>query len=290
MDNAWLLLYECMLLPSVAPHRVPGNTSWIGVAANSPYFVDDNDDSWTPIGQNDAVTWPDFVGLYRRRHVRGVESYLAMLAEHGVTCLRLMLEYSQTRHRYFERHPGEYNRDMVRLWDDLFSLCRQYGLRVLLTPFDTFWMWIKWKHHPYNKQNGGPCNSRRNLMLCADTRTLIKRRLEFATERWGRDGTIFAWDLWNEIHPAHAGNCAGPIFDFVEEISVRISVPLNNGSTEGHTFRRPPFLLPLWHSTHDSGMWCIAILPWTSSMSTCTSAAQSTIPRTQSMRLSALAG
>ena len=67
----------------------------------------------------------------------------------------------QGEHRYLERPVGRFAPNMVRLWDDLFALCERVGLHVLLTPYDTFFMWIRWRHHPYNRRNGGPCASRR---------------------------------------------------------------------------------------------------------------------------------
>lgn len=114
--------------------------SWINVAKDAPYFVTDAGKDWHPIGQNDAISWVDLAGLFRRRNLAAVESYLRLLVESGVTCLRLMLEYSQVRHRYLERPVGKFQPGMVQLWDDLFALCEQYGLRILLTPYDTFWM------------------------------------------------------------------------------------------------------------------------------------------------------
>ncbi|CAN5868424.1 hypothetical protein BH24BAC1_BH24BAC1_17240 [soil metagenome] len=172
-----------------------------------------------PIGQNDAITWPELAGLFRRKDVSSVEKYLAYLAEHGVTCLRLMLEYAQSENRYLERPVGKYQPNVVRLWDDLFSLCAKYGLRILLTPFDTFWMWLRWNHHPYNRRNGGPCGKRSQWVLCPDTLAAIKARLSFATERWGGSGVLFAWDIWNELHPAHAENSTEPFAEFVAELS-----------------------------------------------------------------------
>jgi Cellulase (glycosyl hydrolase family 5) len=142
-----------------------------------------------------------------------------MLSEHGVTCLRLMLEYCHGENRYFEKPIGNFQPNMVKLWDDLFALCEKHGLRILLTPYDTFWMWIRWKYHPYKRSNGGPCDKRNQWLLCAETREAIKRRLAFATERWGGSGALFAWDIWNEIHPAHAGDSVACFNEFVEDIS-----------------------------------------------------------------------
>jgi hypothetical protein len=192
---------------------------WIEVAPGAPYFQTDRGLSWTPIGQNDAITWPDLAGLFRGKDLARVDRYLAQLAASGVTCVRLMLEYAQGRHRFLERPPGTFRPAMVRLWDDLFAACARHGIRVLLTPFDTFWMWLRWRAHPYNHANGGVCRARSRWLTCPATREAIKGRLAFATERWGGGGTLFAWDLWNELHPAHAGGDAAPLAELVDDLS-----------------------------------------------------------------------
>lgn len=202
-------------LPQLLTYPMP----WIRVAPNAPYFITEDGKDWTPVGQNDAVTWPDLAGLFRRRNVDAVRQYLHMLSQHGVTCLRLMLEYCHGENRYLEKPVGRMQPSMVQLWDDLFVLCEQYGLRILLTPFDTFWMKKRWRHHPYNKSNGGPCAKRSHWLLCAHTRQAIRQRLLYATQRWGGSGALFAWDLWNEIHPAHAGNRVDILNEFITDIS-----------------------------------------------------------------------
>lgn len=192
---------------------------WIKVAPGTPYFITENGAPWTPIGQNDAITWPDLQGLFRRKNLTGAEAYLKMLKQHGVTCLRLMLEYCQGENRYLERPAGIFQPNMVQLWDDLFLLCEKNGLRILLTPYDTYWMWRRWAHHPYHREKGGPCAKRTLWLLCAENREAIKKRLLFATQRWGGSGALFAWDLWNEIHPKQGGNSAKGFDDFITDIS-----------------------------------------------------------------------
>src|SRR5918911_2247995 len=96
---------------------------WIQVAERAPYFVTEQGDTWTPIGENDAISWPDMSGLYRRRDLPSVERYLKFLADHGVTVLRLMLEYCDGRNRFFEDPAGHFHPNLVQLWDDLFALC-----------------------------------------------------------------------------------------------------------------------------------------------------------------------
>ncbi len=220
---------------TVAAHtnKVP---FWVTRAPGVPYFMTDDGEPWHPIGQNDAVTWHELGPLYRRRDVAQVEAHLRWLVEHGVTCLRMMLEYAQERHRYFEtgfvrggtatsassEMQPKWSPGMVRFWDDLFALCEKVGLRLLLTPYDTFWMWIKWKQHPYNQKLGGVLRHPSEALLSAEMRTAIKARLTFAAERWGGSGALFAWDLWNEIHPAHAKDEAAPFRGFIDDLSQHV--------------------------------------------------------------------
>ncbi len=192
---------------------------WIAVAPGAPYFIDEDGADWTPIGQNDAISWPELAPLFRRRDLPAVERHLAWLVEHGVTCLRLMAEYAQVRHRYFERPVGVPVPAMVGLWDDLFTLCERVGLRILLTPVDTFWTWLHWRHHPWNAANGGPLDHPSRLLLSAAARRAIKARLSFMVERWGGSGALFAWDLWNEIHHAQAEDSAAPFGEFIADLS-----------------------------------------------------------------------
>jgi mannan endo-1,4-beta-mannosidase len=198
------------------------NLPWITVGDRTSYFVDEQGEAWTPIGQNDAISWPELAGLFRRRDLPAVERHLRWLAAHGVTCLRLMLEYAQVRHRYFERPMGRFVPAMVQLWDDLFALCERIGLRILLTPVDTFWTWLHWRHHPWNRSNGGTLDHPSRLLLCEETRAAIKARLEFAVRRWGGSGALFAWDLWNEIHPAQAQDSAECFGEFIHDLSAHV--------------------------------------------------------------------
>jgi mannan endo-1,4-beta-mannosidase len=192
---------------------------WISVAPGAPYFVDEDGAPWHPIGQNDAISWPELAPLFRQRDLPAVERHLRWLRDSGVTCLRLMLEYAQVRHRYIEKPFGRFVPAMVQLWDDLFAMCERVGLRILLTPLDTFWMWLHWKHHPWNVANGGPLDHMSRSLLSPEARDAVKARLEFATRRWGGSGALFGWDLWNEIHPAHAQDTADCFGEVIHDLA-----------------------------------------------------------------------
>ncbi|MCD2324515.1 hypothetical protein LQ953_10865 [Sphingomonas sp. IC-56] len=190
----------------------------IHTQSGSPYFVTGDGAPWAPIGHNDAITWPELSPLFRRRDPAAVERHLVSLRDHGVTCIRLMLEYAHGEHRYLERPAGQFAPNMIRFWDDLFALLEKIGLHVLLTPYDTFFMWIRWRHHPYNRANGGPCASRGTWLTCPETRDAIKNRLAFASDRWGGSPALFAWDLWNEIHPAHGGDDPATAARYLDDV------------------------------------------------------------------------
>ena len=192
--------------------------SWIGTRPGIPYFFTEEGETWMPVGQNDAITWPELAGLFRRRDLAGVEAHLRMLKAHGVTCLRLMLEYCHREHRYVERPAGVFPPNMVQLWDDLFALLEKVGLHVLLTPYDTFFMWVRWRHHPYNRKNGGPVSNRNRLLVSPEARAAIKARLAFASDRWGASPALFAWDIWNEMHPAHGGDDPACFAPFITDV------------------------------------------------------------------------
>jgi len=191
---------------------------WIQTYKNHSYFFTENGDSWTPVGQNDAITWPELKGSFREKDISAVSNYFSQLKVNGVTCMRLMLEYCQHENRYLEKPMGTFQPNMISLWDLLFRMAAVHGIRFILTPFDTFWMRRRWKYHPYNKNNGGAVATKSRWLVSREMRTAIKNRLAFVTERWGANGTIFAWDLWNEIHPVHARNEVDQLAHYIDDV------------------------------------------------------------------------
>ena len=192
---------------------------WIGRAPDAPYFRTEDGETWTPIGQNDSISWLELSGLVGQRDLAGVRRHLQALKACGVTVLRLMLEYAEDGDFFFETPGGDFNPAMVQLWDDLFGLVEAVGLRILLTPMDTYFHWVRWDIHPWNQANGGPCAERVSLMVHPGVRARIKARLEFATRRWGGSGALFAWDLWNEMHPVQGEDRPGCLEDYINDVA-----------------------------------------------------------------------
>jgi hypothetical protein len=206
----------------------------IRVAPGSRYFETFDHQPFLFVGANDAITWPGLNGLFRRRDLASVERYLHGLADDGVTILRLMIEYAQVDARFFERPAGRFNPAMVRLWDDLFALCEQAGLRVLLAPWDNFWMARRWHRHPYNAIHGGPAAGPWAFFSDPATIDATIRRFQFIVERWGGSGVLAAWDLFNEIDPYWGGTHAQQW-----EVVTRISDAIRGVEQRAWGFTRP---------------------------------------------------
>ncbi|MCX9147050.1 hypothetical protein [Erythrobacter sp. WG] len=196
--------------------------AWIRCAPGAPYFETEAGEPWMPVGHNEAVTWPRLAGLHRRRDAAAVEAHFADLEAHGVNCLRVMLDYSQVHHRALEHRVGAFSPAMVRMWDDLIALGEKHHIRFLLTPFDTFFMVKRWKHHPYSRHRGGPAARLEDMFTCRETRAAVISRLLFATRRWGHSPAVFAWDLWNEIDAYYADGDLAATHDFVTDVSTAL--------------------------------------------------------------------
>src|SRR5947209_15078059 len=104
---------------------------WIRLGPGRRYFETEDGAPFLIIGQNDALTWPELEGLLDRRDVPAVDRHLAWLKEHGVTTLRVMLEYVGDG-LFLERECGRFDPVTVRAIDDLIALCERHGLRLLL--------------------------------------------------------------------------------------------------------------------------------------------------------------
>ena len=72
-----------------------------------------------------------------------------------------MLEYRQDDICHLESPAGVFRPEMVRLWDDLIALCERYRIYLLLTPFDTFFIWNNWAGTPTTAPMAAPAPTAR---------------------------------------------------------------------------------------------------------------------------------
>src|SRR5206468_4893497 len=114
-----------------SPVPWPAGRGLVRVAPGRRYFMTEDGAPWLAIGHNEAITWPNLLPLVRGD--RGAaEAYLRRLAAHGVTVVRVMLEYFDARSQLlFESPAGTPRAKAVRLWDELIRLCEATGVRLL---------------------------------------------------------------------------------------------------------------------------------------------------------------
>lgn len=199
MEEQAFSIYKQAVIP-----RNPTGMPFVKVAPGGRYFMTADGAPFLVVGHNDSISWLTLDDLWAERDVAKIERYIAMLVEHGVTVLRIMLEYAQEQDWFFEDRAGKPLPESVLYWDDLIGLCERHGLRLLVQFWDTFFMSRRWEHHPYSAPGtgfdgpGSFCTSHTALEA-------QKRRIHFFIERWGDSPAIFAYDLLNEIHPYWGG-------------------------------------------------------------------------------------
>ncbi len=195
------------LFKEAAIPRDPGSMAYVRVAPGGRSFMTEGGAPFLVIGHNDAMPWPTLHHMHYEEDIATTEAYIRMLAEHGVTVLRIMLEYAQEQDWFFENPVGQPVSAAVLYWDDLIGLCERYRIRLLVMFWDTFFMSRRWEYHPYGAAGSGfdgPgsfCTS--DSALAAE-----KARIRFFIDRWGDSPAIFAYDLLNEIHPYWGGSPA----------------------------------------------------------------------------------
>ena len=187
--------------------RDPARMTYVRVAPGGRYFMTEDGAPFLAIGHNDAMPWPTLHHMHREGDIATTEAYIRMLAEHGVTVLRIMLEYCQEEDWFFEDPVGQPVPATVLYWDDLIGLCERYGVRLQVLFWDTFFMSRRWEHHPYSAAGSG-FEGPGSFCTSASAMEVEKARIRFFIDRWGDSPAIFAYDLLNEIHPYWGGSPA----------------------------------------------------------------------------------
>ncbi len=191
------------------PFTLRSPMSPLRVAPSGRVFQTFDGEAFLPVGANDSIMWAGLKPLRDRLDVPSVQAYLKSFADNGANIVRLFLEYAHDDKWYFEKPVGSVQPKMAQLWDDLFDECERAGLRVLLAPWDNFWMARRWHRHPYNACNGGPAGSCSAFFEDEATIEATMRRFEWVIERYAGRAVLAAWDLFNEIDPYWGADARG---------------------------------------------------------------------------------
>lgn len=184
--------------------RDPNSMPFVQLAPGGRYFMTEDGKPFLIIGHNDAMPWPRMRYMRHEHGLPIVERYVKLMAEHGVTVVRIMLEYCEDERWFIEDAQGNPVPLTVLYWDNLIGLCERYKIRLLVQFWDTFFMSRRWHYHPYSAPGSG-FDGPGSFCTSPTALEAQKRRIKFFIDRWGNSPAVFAYDLLNEIHPYWGG-------------------------------------------------------------------------------------
>lgn len=183
---------------------------FVRVMPGGRYFVHASGKPFIPLGYNHN---PDWTKLEEANPSREGEydpnlpdRYLAHLHDCGVNVLRMMIETPPSGN--LEDPIGTFQPEHVRWLDTVVAAARKHDIKLIVTPWDTFWMNLRWETTPYNPDRGGLVKERLDFITQPAIRAQQKRRLQFLIDRYGNSGTVFSWELLNEADLWWGANAA----------------------------------------------------------------------------------
>lgn len=247
---------------------------YVRVAPGGKYFVHADGRFFTPLGYNHNPDWPQTYesAIGRPEYDPAVtDAFFKHLQECGVNLIRLMLE-SPAGGFLLEDPIGTFNVEQVAFLDNIVNLARKHDIKLMITPWDTFWMGHTWDRNPYNAKNGGPVGTLVEFITRPEVIEAQKRRLKFMIDRWGNTGTIFAWEILNEADKwwdasgEQTQAWAKEMGDYVREyekqkwgrnhlICISTGHPIPDGAWGELAYRQPGMDLATTHLYLDAAMW-----------------------------------
>ncbi len=252
----------------------PAKEDYVRVAPGGKYFVHADGKFFTPLGYNHNPDWPSTYesAIGRPEYDPTVtDAFFKHLNECGVNLIRLMLE-SPAGGFLLEDPVGTFSAEQVAFLDNIVNLARKHDIKLMITPWDTFWMNHTWDRNPYNAKNGGQVGERAEFITKPEVVKAQKKRLKFMIDRWGNTGTVFAWELLNEADKwwdasgEQTQAWAKEMGDYVREyekqkwgrnhlICISTGHPIPDGAWGELAYRQPGMDLATTHLYLDAAMW-----------------------------------
>ena len=164
-------------------------------------------------GKNDWDAIPEIgPGLYRLKDVvRDIEAgrcryitidnldtHLKKLSAAGVNVWRTWVQ--GLYFGYLEPTVGQYDEVHAKKIDLLLDTAEKHGIRIMLTPWDTFTICRAFDRHPYSTANGGPCSKPNDMLTNRIAIEAEKRLFRYMIDRWGKHKALMGFDIMNEIN------------------------------------------------------------------------------------------
>jgi len=178
----------------------PQLEDFVRVSAGGRYFAHADGRAFVPIGANHNLDWPELEESNPLGPVYDparTDRWFARLHESGVNVIRLMAETPPSGN--LEEKVGTFRPEHVIWLDHVFEAARKHDVKLWITPYDTFWMSLRRETSPYWHENGGPIDLPIDFLTKPEIIEAQERRMKFLIDRYGNSGTVFAWEIMNEI-------------------------------------------------------------------------------------------
>ncbi len=134
------------------------------------------------------------------------EYYFKKMKAAGMTVTRLWMCPWNLSFEWQETGLGRYNLDTARRLDEILTLAEQYEIFVILCmdyhgiaqKGHGFFKENRWLDNPYNKINGGPCETGADLFTNAQAKELFKQKYKYLISRHGHSAQLATWEFYNE--------------------------------------------------------------------------------------------
>ncbi len=200
-DVEWDALAKRMQNPKPLMQTNIAKEDYVRTAPDGRYFVHPDGTFFIPLGYNHNPDWsktvesaPSITGY----SPQVTDQFFKHLHECGVNVLRMMFEAPAGGH-LMEDPIGTFRPEQIAFLDNIVTLARKHEIKLMITPWDTFWMNHRWDANPYNAKNGGQVAEKVDFLTKREVIEAQKKRWKFIIDRWGNTGTVFAWELFNEI-------------------------------------------------------------------------------------------
>lgn len=147
-----------------------------------------------------------------------VAQYVQRMAQNGVNVIRVWAEQGDQNSsgEYWLEYPaGVYREAQAARLDALFDACDQYGVYVMIGPWDTWNVKNNFAGFAYNRANGGPIGTPAEMITDAAARRLVKNKIQYIYNRWGSRPSFFLW-TFNEIDILNTNSAAQQ--DFARDV------------------------------------------------------------------------
>jgi mannan endo-1,4-beta-mannosidase len=230
---------------------------WVRPMPGGRYFVTGKGTPFLPLGYNHNPDWPplEFAHLLHDDYrADAADKWFAKLKAHGLNLVRLMVETPPSGN--VEEKPGTFRYEHMLWLDQVVKAARKHGIRLMVTPYDTFWMNLRAETSPYWAENGGPIREKIQFITDPKLRELQKGRMRWLIDRYGNLDTIFCWEIMNEIDlwwgatpeqiRTWADDMAKYVLNYQRQkwgrgpmLSMSMAEPMPKGAAAENAFRRP---------------------------------------------------